>query len=63
MLIVEARAGAVDGDGDEGVDGDGLDVGDIVCGGSDGGVGVEEVRYGDRAVVIWGRFEGEVGDA
>lgn len=63
VLIVEAGARAVDGDGDEGVDGDGLDVGDIVCGGSDGGAGVEEVRYGDRGSVIWGRFEGEVGCA
>lgn len=64
VLIVEAGAGAVDRDGDEGVDGDGLDIGDVVCGSDGGGVGVEEVRDGDRGGVIWeGRFEGEVGRA
>lgn len=64
VLIVAAGAGAVDGNGDEGVGGDGLDVGDIVGGSDGGGVRVEEVRDGDRGGVIWvGRFEGEVGCA
>lgn len=43
MLVVGAGAGAVDGDGEEGVGGDGLDVGDVVGGGDEGGGGIEEV--------------------
>lgn len=64
VLIVETGAGTVDGNSDEGVGGDGLDICDVVCGGHGAGAGIEEVRDGDRGGVIWeGRFEGEVGCA
>lgn len=51
MLVVGARAGAVNGDCDEGVDGEGFNVGDVVCGGDGGGGGVEQVGDGDGVVV------------
>lgn len=53
VVLVEAvaSAGAVDGDQDEAVGRDAIDVGDVVGGGDEGGVGVEEVGNGHRGVV------------
>lgn len=56
----EGDAGAVDGDEDEGVGGDRVNVGgEVVGGGDEGGVGAEEVGYGHWGVVGRDGSEGQ----
>lgn len=54
------ETGAVYGDYEESIGGDGLDVGDVVDLGNLRGIGAEEVAYGGWGVVDWGGSEGQV---
>lgn len=63
MLVILTAAGAVDGNYDEGICGDDVDVEDVVEFGYGGGIGVEEVADGDGSVVRRVGSEGKVGVA
>lgn len=63
LVVGTAGAGALDGDEDEAVGGDGVNVRDVVGAGDEFGIGAEEVGDEGRRVVRRKGSEGEVGEA